>query len=55
MKKTKESFGGAAPWTDEPGVYKLEAVALRQAAQKFFRKQRYADTLQLVQGVLAIC
>eukprot|EP00892_Ulva_mutabilis_P008703 jgi/Ulvmu1/6204/UM028_0060.1 len=32
--------GCDAPWADEPGVYNLEAAALRQAAQSFFRKQR---------------
>lgn len=35
-----DESGRVGSWADEPGVYNLEAAALRQAAQKFFRKQR---------------
>lgn len=37
---SSDSAGSASPWADEPGVYNLEAAAMRQAAQKIFRKQR---------------
>lgn len=42
--KGKSDESSRRSWEDEPGVYNLEAAALREAAQKFFRKQRYAAT-----------